>query len=454
MPRPPRLHWPRRRWPPSGNAVTTGKLPDGGLPADLPGRHARQSARKAVRVHSVILPADRHNPLHESPALAPPCCCRHCRPDRRLRQRLDDDTATVRVINASTNYGALDLYGTTRCAAAQPSPMGRPAATSASRKAATTTLTRTSSTTALSSVSRTLSSDYGTTRHRLPGRRQPEDRAAQATARAPSSVRPKLPVFNASPDAGSVDVYISGSSDTLDNATLRWPPRSGAGGSSGSHHRRQRATPLPAAYRGGQQHHRPEAGRRRHDARQGASRAGWSPPPAAACWSTACWCAPGGAMTRLDTDLARVRLVSPVANAAAMVGARPSTAARWPPRSPRPPSAATRWSRPAAPLPDDHRQARVCRPRRRAGRPARLDAAGLGATASASLSAIGDACLPASPSAWPDPRRLDQQQSADADRQLLGGGREHRAGPPRPTSVTTGSSTAERHHCRPLASAT
>lgn len=132
----------------------------------------------------------------------------------------DDDDATVRVINASTNYGALDLHvdDTLRSSAiAYGQTSGYIGFEEGSH---TTTLTRTGSTTALSSVSRTLSSDHGTTVIAYQADGSLKTAQLSDSESAPSSGRAKLLVFNASPDAGSVDVYLSGSSDTLDNATL------------------------------------------------------------------------------------------------------------------------------------------------------------------------------------------------------------------------------------------
>ncbi|MDQ5896874.1 MAG: hypothetical protein QG612_960 [Pseudomonadota bacterium] len=145
-----------------------------------------------------------------------------------------DDNATVRVINASTNYGALDLYVDDELRSSSIAYGQTSGYLGFEEGSHTTTLTRTGSGTALSSVSRSLSSDYGTTviAYQADG----SLKTAQLTdsESAPSSGRAKLLVFNASPDAGSLDVYLSASSDSLDNATLVASSVS-SGSSSGSY---------------------------------------------------------------------------------------------------------------------------------------------------------------------------------------------------------------------------
>lgn len=224
----------------------------------------------------------------------------------------DDDAATVRVINASTNYGALDLHvdDTLRSAAiAYGQTSGYIGFEEGSH---TTTLTRTGSTTALSSVSRTLSSDYGTTVIAYQADGSLKTAQLSDSESAPSSGRAKLLVFNASPDAGSVDVYISGSSDTLDSATLVASAVS-AGSSSGSYTTVGSGTyRLRIAAAGSTTDLRLDAGSMTLDS-QGVY-ALVVTPTSGGVLVNSLLVRQGGAITQLDTDLARVRLVSAVAS--------------------------------------------------------------------------------------------------------------------------------------------
>ena len=224
----------------------------------------------------------------------------------------DDDDATVRVINASTNYGALDLHvdDTLRSAAiAYGQTSGYIGFEEGSH---TTTLTRTGSTTALSSVSRTLSSDYGTTVIAYQADGSLKTAQLSDSESAPSSGRAKLLVFNASPDAGSVDVYLSGSSDTLDNATLVASSVS-AGSSSGSYTTVGSGTyRLRIAAAGSTTDLRLDAASMTLDS-QGVY-ALVVTPTSGGVLVNSLLVRQGGAITQLDTDLARVRLVSAVAS--------------------------------------------------------------------------------------------------------------------------------------------
>ena len=224
----------------------------------------------------------------------------------------DDDDATVRVINASTNYGALDLHvdDTLRSSAiAYGQTSGYIGFEAGSH---TTTLTRTGSTTALSSVSRTLSSDYGTTVIAYQADGSLKTAQLSDSESAPSSGRAKLLVFNASPDAGSVDVYLSGSSDTLDNATLVASSVS-AGSSSGSYTTVGSGTyRLRIAAAGSTTDLRLDAASMTLDS-QGVY-ALVVTPTSGGVLVNSLLVRQGGAITALDTDLARVRLVSAVAS--------------------------------------------------------------------------------------------------------------------------------------------
>ena len=224
----------------------------------------------------------------------------------------DDDDATVRVINASTNYGALDLHvdDTLRSSAiAYGQTSGYIGFEAGSH---TTTLTRTGSTTALSSVSRTLSSDYGTTVIAYQADGSLKTAQLSDSESAPSSGRAKLLVFNASPDAGSVDVYISGSSDTLDSATLVASAVS-AGSSSGSYTTVGSGTyRLRIAAAGSTTDLRLDAASMTLDS-QGVY-ALVVTPTSGGVLVNSLLVRQGGAITALGTDLARVRLVSAVAS--------------------------------------------------------------------------------------------------------------------------------------------
>lgn len=228
----------------------------------------------------------------------------------------DDDNATVRVINASTNYGALDLYvdDTLRSSAiAYGQTSGYIGFEAGSH---TTTLTRTGSTTALSSVSRSLSEDAGTTVIAYQADGSLKTAQLSDSESAPSSGRAKLLVFNASPDAGSVDVYLSGSSDTLDNATLVASSVS-AGSSSGSYTTVGSGTyRLRIAAAGSTTDLRLDAASMTLDS-QGVY-ALVVTPTSGGVLVNSLLVRQGGAITALDTDLARVRLVSAVASSGAV----------------------------------------------------------------------------------------------------------------------------------------
>lgn len=144
-----------------------------------------------------------------------------------------DSEASVRLVNVSNGYAALDLYvddAKRASAVAQGAASGYATATAGS--AVSTVLTNTGSTTALSSVSRTLTKDtpYTLVAHGWAGALKVAQ--LQDDVSAAASGKAKLLVMNLGSDAGSVDVYLTGEAESLDDA-VAIATGVAAGGSAG-----------------------------------------------------------------------------------------------------------------------------------------------------------------------------------------------------------------------------
>jgi len=131
----------------------------------------------------------------------------------------DSGRASLRLVNASHGYAALDLYvDDSRRASAVARGAASDYAAVAAGQAVSTVLTQAGSTTALSTVSRTLAEDtaYALVAHGWAGALRvtlvQEDVAAAASGRA------KLRVMNLGSDPGALDVYLTGDAESLDDA--------------------------------------------------------------------------------------------------------------------------------------------------------------------------------------------------------------------------------------------
>jgi hypothetical protein len=128
-------------------------------------------------------------------------------------------TANVRLLNATAGYGSLDLALDTVVAnkAVLSGAVGSYA--SASTSGVSTVVSVTGSTSALSTATRTLSKDthytliaYGSSGALKTALIQEDVAAAAANVTS-------LQVLNLAPDAGAVDVYLTGNNDAIDSAT-------------------------------------------------------------------------------------------------------------------------------------------------------------------------------------------------------------------------------------------
>jgi len=137
--------------------------------------------------------------------------------------------ATLRLLNASTGYASLDLavddtatntgvtYGTTGSYA------------EVGTDGVATVLTATGSTTALTSTTRTLSSDVAYTLVAYGWSGALKTALIEENAAAADSGKTKLMVLNLASDAGTVDVYLTGTDEALDSATATAAGVSGGG---------------------------------------------------------------------------------------------------------------------------------------------------------------------------------------------------------------------------------
>ena len=127
--------------------------------------------------------------------------------------------ANVRLINAASGYASLDLALDTKTVNTAVLFGGVGSYNGASSSGVATVITNTGSTAALSTVTRTLTKDahYALIAYGSPGALL--TRVIQEDTSVPASGLTALQVINLAPDAGPVDVYLTGSADALDGAT-------------------------------------------------------------------------------------------------------------------------------------------------------------------------------------------------------------------------------------------
>ncbi len=127
--------------------------------------------------------------------------------------------ASVRLLNATSGYASLDLALDTKAVNTAVRFGGAGSYGSAASSGVATVITNTGSTAALSTVTRTLTKDahYTLIAYGSPGALL--TRVIQEDTTAPASGLTSLQVINLAPDAGPVDVYLTGSADALDGAS-------------------------------------------------------------------------------------------------------------------------------------------------------------------------------------------------------------------------------------------
>lgn len=140
-----------------------------------------------------------------------------------------DDVARVRLLNATTAYPAMDLLvgDTRRNTSIGSGAVGGYASLKDGSYA--TAVTSAGSASTLASTSRTLAEGKAYTVVAYGGQADVATVLLEENASAAASGQAKLMVLNAAPDAGSVDVYLTGAADSLDAAN---PVATGVAGGS------------------------------------------------------------------------------------------------------------------------------------------------------------------------------------------------------------------------------
>lgn len=143
----------------------------------------------------------------------------------------DSGTAAVRLLNAGPGYAAMDLYvdDSKVNAAVAAGAQGSYASVEAS-EVLSTVLTSAGSSTALSTTSRTFTKGVSYTLVAYGWQGALKTALVQEDVEAADSGKAKLTVMNLASDAGAVDVYLTGTDESLDDATA--VASSVAGGSS------------------------------------------------------------------------------------------------------------------------------------------------------------------------------------------------------------------------------
>lgn len=140
-----------------------------------------------------------------------------------------DDVARVRLLNATTAYASMDLLvGDTRRNTGIGSG-GVGAYASLKPGSYTTAVTSAGSASTLASTSRTLAEGKAYTVVAYGALGDVATALVDENASAAASGQAKVMVLNAAPDAGNIDVYLTGATDNLDNAS---PVASGVAGGS------------------------------------------------------------------------------------------------------------------------------------------------------------------------------------------------------------------------------
>lgn len=130
-----------------------------------------------------------------------------------------DGPASLRMVNASSGYPSLDLSidAVSANKAVTLGSVGSYVSTATS--GVSTVVTNTGSTSALSTASRTLTKDVKYTLVAYGSSGALKTALIQENVAVPAANVTSLQILNLAPDAGAVDVYLTGSTDSLDNAT-------------------------------------------------------------------------------------------------------------------------------------------------------------------------------------------------------------------------------------------
>ncbi len=128
-------------------------------------------------------------------------------------------TARVRLLNASTAYSSLDFYvdDSKKNSALAYGAVGEYADVGTS--SLSTVITNAGSTSALSTTGRTLTGGVSYTVVAYGWQGAMKTALLEEDAAAADSGKSKLMVLNTAPDAGTLDVYLTGSDESLDNAS-------------------------------------------------------------------------------------------------------------------------------------------------------------------------------------------------------------------------------------------
>lgn len=134
----------------------------------------------------------------------------------------DDDsgTARIRLLNASTAYASLDFYvdDSKKNSSLAYGAVGDYASVTATTSISTV-ITNAGSTTALSTTGRSLSKNIAYTVVAYGWQGAMRTALLEEDASAADSGKTKLMVLNTAPDAGSVDVYLTGTDESLEGAS-------------------------------------------------------------------------------------------------------------------------------------------------------------------------------------------------------------------------------------------
>jgi hypothetical protein len=131
----------------------------------------------------------------------------------------DSGTARIRLLNASTAYASLDFYidDSKKTSAVSYGAVGD--YVSVGTSSLSTVITSAGSSSALSTTGRTLTKDTAYTVVAYGWQGAMRTALLEEDASAADSGKAKLMVLNSAPDAGSLDIYLTGSDESLDSAS-------------------------------------------------------------------------------------------------------------------------------------------------------------------------------------------------------------------------------------------
>ena len=127
--------------------------------------------------------------------------------------------ASLRMVNASSGYPSLDLLIDAVAANTAVTLGSVGSYANAASSGVSTVVTNTGSTAALSTASRTLTKDVHYTLVAYGSSGALKTALIQENVAAPAANVTSLQMLNLAPDAGAVDVYLTGNTDSLDNAS-------------------------------------------------------------------------------------------------------------------------------------------------------------------------------------------------------------------------------------------